>query len=280
MPEDGIARLEGWMQAVLVHPGGAGAGVASREAARFVAPDRVEEVVVPTDRLTGVDRLGIYQEMYLLRMYDALESDYPVLARRLGERRFWKLVSDYVAAHPSRSYTLNRLGDRLPEFLGTWGPLRERGVLADLARIERGISTVFDAEEDRPLASRALARLDEATLELSRLVTVGPFALLEVRSKALELLDEEPLDPGPTLRRRRSWVLLYRRDFSVQRRALTPAAGRLLADLAAGRSVAEAIGRASRARRDAPPPGALGEWFREWTELGLFREIRPAGEIG
>ncbi len=263
------------MQAVLVHPDGAEAGVASGEAARLVPPDRVEEVIVPTDRLTGVDRLGIYQEMYLLRMSDALESDYPTLARRLGERRFRRLVSDYVGAHPSRSYTLNRLGDRLPEFLRGWGPLRERGVLADLALIERAVTAVFEAVEEPPLAPADLSGLDAATLGSSRLVPVGPFAVLEVGSKALGLLDEDAGRPVPG-GRRRSWLLLHRVDFGVRRRALPPAAGRLLSALAAGRSVAAAIEDATRGRHDGPPPGVLRSWFREWMELGLFREIRRA----
>lgn len=266
-----LRRLESWMQAVLVHPGSAAAGVVSREAAKLLRPERVEDIVVPTFELTGVERLGIYQEMYLLRMSEALESDYPALARHLGEHRFRHLVSDYVAAHPSQSYTLNRLGDHLPEFLKTWGPGRWRPVRSDLARVEHAISRVFDAAEEPALSDPDLLALSSGTLAASRIAPVAAFAVLEVRSKALALLDESGEETADTTTAKpKTWVLLYRRSFAVQRQTLARAAGRLLSALAAGKTVSEAIEGVLRTG-GTPPPEQITAWFREWASLGLFR---------
>jgi hypothetical protein len=266
-----LRRLESWMQAVLVHPGSAAAGVVSREAAKLVRPELVEDIVVPTPALTGVERLGIYQEMYLLRMSEALGSDYPALARHLGEHAFRHLVSDYVAAHPSRSYTLNRLGDHLPDFLKTWGPARWRPVRSDLARVEQAISRVFDAAEESAISSSDLRALASDTLAALRIAPVHAFAVLEVRSRVLALLDES----GEESAAPKTWVLLYRRLFAVQRQSLAPAAGRLLSALAAGKTVGEAVKGILRTGRGTPPPGQITAWFREWASLGLFRGIHP-----
>ena len=48
--------------------------------------------------------------MYLLRMIEALEGDYPAVAHLLGVDAFADLVARYVEPHPSVSYTFNRLG--------------------------------------------------------------------------------------------------------------------------------------------------------------------------
>src|SRR5258708_15649257 len=74
-------------------------------------------LIIPSQTLTPEQRLGIYRDMYLSRMYDALASDYPYVEHFLGDRGFYLLIAAYVEKCPSRSYTLNRLGDQFPEFI-------------------------------------------------------------------------------------------------------------------------------------------------------------------
>ena len=98
------------MQAVVTHPGDV------YEAAASAAID-VDSLVLPSKTLQPIQRVGIYHGMYLMRMIEALEADYGALAHFMGEHAFSHLVSDYVQRFPSRSYTLNRLGDALPELI-------------------------------------------------------------------------------------------------------------------------------------------------------------------
>src|SRR5204862_520300 len=95
----------------------------------------------------------------------------------LGEERFTELVRAYVEAFASRSYTLNRLGDRLPGFLASWGPRRGRALRADLARLELAMMEVFDEVETPPLVAEALARVAPGTrfgpYELGSLLGAG-----------------------------------------------------------------------------------------------------------
>src|ERR1700693_5648101 len=68
-------------------------------------------LVLPSATLTAGERAGIYRDMYLARLVEALETDYPGLLHYLGKNAFEELGARYVAEFPSRSYTLNRLGD-------------------------------------------------------------------------------------------------------------------------------------------------------------------------
>ena len=58
--------------------------------------------------------------MYLLRMNEALEGDYPAVAHFLGDRRVRRPRRATTSqVHPSRSYTFNRLGERFPSSSAT-----------------------------------------------------------------------------------------------------------------------------------------------------------------
>ena len=73
--------------------------------------------IKPNDRLTSFDRLEIYNRVYWFRVLDCLYDDYPGLRAVLGERKFMKLITAYLAKYPSASFTLRNLGSRLEKFL-------------------------------------------------------------------------------------------------------------------------------------------------------------------
>ena len=123
------------------------------------------------------ERLAIYHDMYLLRMEEALESDYPALKHFLGDARFRALVAGYVRAHPSRSYSLNFLGGRLPDYVGAAPGLRHRGFCHDLARLEQAVAEVFDAAQEEPLRAEEIAAVPEAAWEGARLAPIAAFRL-------------------------------------------------------------------------------------------------------
>ena len=264
------------MQAVLVHADGAQVALGAPEARRFVAPEDASSVVRERGGLDAAQRLQIYAGMYPLRMRDALRSDYPALAELLGERSFEKLVADYVAVHPSRSFSLARLGDHLPEFLEGWGSPRRRGLLTDVARLERAGAQVFDAEESAPLDPDALQSVPAADWPNVRLRPAAAFRLVRVRPGAIDVLDAV-LEGHPVPQkagRGRVDVAFYRRDFVVLRRSMGPFDGNLLASLAAGETVGTALERVGKALPGGFPSGeVLSGWFAEWTRLGFFSGI-------
>ncbi|MBK9089930.1 MAG: putative DNA-binding domain-containing protein [Holophagales bacterium] len=274
-----LAEFQSWMQAVLVHPDGARVGLRAPEARRIVAPEDVSGVVRERGGLQAAERLQIYAGMYPLRMRDALRSDYPALAELLGERGFGKLVADYVAAHPSRSFTLARLGDHLPEFLTGWGSPRRRGLLTDVARLERAGGAGLRRRgigADRPFALQSVPAADWPNV---RLRPAAAFRHVQVRPGAVAILDAV-LEGNPVPQRAgrgRVEVAYYRKDFVVLRRTMGPFDGNLLAALAAGETVGSALERAARSFPGGfPSGGILSGWFAEWTRLGFFSGIeRP-----
>ncbi len=271
-----LATFQSWMQALLVHPDGARIALQTPEVRRFVSPEDARAVVRERGGLDAAERLQIYAGMYPLRMRDALRSDYPALAELLGERCFEKLVGDYVAAHPSRSLTLARLGDHLPRFLTGWGNPRRRRLLTDVARLERAGALVFDAEESAPIDAAELRSVPAADWPNVRLRPAAAFRLVAVRPGAVDVLDAV-LEGSPVpvkTGRGRVDVAYYRRDFVVLRRTLLPFDGCLLRSIAEGETVGSALERAARTfPRGVPAGEALSDLFAEWARLGIFSGV-------
>jgi hypothetical protein len=272
-PLSGIQR---WMQAVVVHPGTTEEALASPDARREVPVDRLGDVILPSRTLTPAERVGVYHGMYLLRMHDCLAGDYEALRHFLGDDAFFELVRGYVQAHPSRSYSLNRLGDHLPEYLETAAGIQRLAFCVDLARLERAVAQVFDAPETPPLSAATLGSIPDEAWERARLRTIPGFELLAFRYPVNDYLqtvrDENHDHPKPRLKR--SWVAVYRRDYSVWRLDLTRPAHDLLADLRSGTPLGEAIAAAlAIGGRRAPAADELFSWFRQWVSGGMFAAV-------
>ncbi len=277
-PELALGGLQRWLQAVIEAPGPVQRALGSHEAARLVRPGRTRDVVIPSKRLTAKERVGVYQEMYLPRMLDALEADYPALAHFLGHAAWQRLVRAYVSAHPSRSYTLNELGRRLPDFVRR-APVRRPAFCHDLARLEWAVAEVFDATETRPLSAADLAAVLPGDWPRARLVPVAALRLVTLDHDASVWLDSLKGDSHshrrPPVARRRTLLAVYRRDYAVRRREQAAAAFALLGDLVAGRPVGLAVASALSRPGTLRLPGAEAAFalFREWAAMGLFQKV-------
>jgi hypothetical protein len=275
-PELALGGLQHWLQAVIEAPGPVTRALASREAARLVRPGRTRDVVLPSRRQSADARVGVYQAMYLPRMLEALESDYPGLAHFLGHAGWQRLVRAYVTAHPSSSYTLNELGRRLPDFVRR-ARVRRPAFCHDLARLEWAVSEVFDAPETPPLDAGELARVAPGDWERAQLVPVAALRLVELDHDASDWLDslKGEAHRHPKVARRRSLLVLYRRDYAVRRREQAAAAFALLGDLVAGAPVGRAVARALGRQGAARLAGAEAAFrlFREWAAMGLFQAV-------
>jgi len=273
-PDLALGGLQQWLQAVIVHPGTVDQALAARGAAALVPASRTDRVVLPSARLSAPQRVGVYHGMYLTRMREALESDYPGLARFLGPAAWERLVQSYVEAHPSRSTTLNVLGQDLPDFART-ARVRRPAFCRDLARLEWAVTEVFDAPETPPLTEAALAAVAPGEWERARLVPVAALRLVVLEHDAGAHLDalREGKRRRPPVRRRRNRVVVCRRNYAVFRREQPAAAFALLEDLVKGLTVGRALARAVDRRGARLGADEAFRLFHDWAAMGLFRAV-------
>ncbi|HET9753680.1 MAG TPA: DNA-binding domain-containing protein [Myxococcales bacterium] len=106
----------------------------------------------PVDRsfIAGEDRLDVYARMFVCRQVDALRTDFPETAAKLGDEAFFALVERYLRAHPSEHPDLGRLGRHFAAFC----PEEVR----ELAAVEWARAEVFLEAEAPAVSAEEFAR--------------------------------------------------------------------------------------------------------------------------
>jgi len=277
--EPRLETLERWMQAVVMHPEGAAAGVRAAPARRLLpaAANRLESFVLPSKALSSVERLDIYASMYYARLLEIMDGEYPTTRRILGDKVFWKACRRFLERFPSRDRTLIHLSDQFPHFLSRHLPPGDRrGLAADVARIERAMEDVHDEARSEPLTAEEFATIDAGEWHRVRLRLVPALRILQLRYPANDYIaavreGRRPRPPHP----RATYAIVYRRGFQVYRRDQSQGQFRLLSALARGRTLEEAVRKSVSGRDDDADALAatLGAWFHEWAAARIFCAI-------
>jgi hypothetical protein len=287
-----------WFQAVITHPTGVLAGLAS-EAAQDLLPlpeGGVDSVIRGSDSMSATRRMSIYAHAYHARLIESLGESFPALRRALGEKLFNGLAFDFLRAHPPRATTLDRLADHFVLHLEATRPDRPRDVsrgacpqacwpdlLIDLARLEWSIDRVFDGpgDEERPvLGVQDLRQIPPSEWPATRLRLLASLRSLAMRfpvSAYYGELRRAQVDavvppPAPAL----SFVAIFRRDWIVRRIELSALEFELLCCLQAGKTVEEGIRQATRGFEGSEQElgRAVHAAFELLAHQGLFAGLR------
>lgn len=263
------------MQAVVQHPGGAAAGIAST-AARSHLDVEPSDVVASTAKLGPHERLELYNRGYHARLLECLRTAYPALLEMVGPELFEAFARDYLAARPPRSYTLLALTHGFADHLQATRPDEDApgpepwvDLIVDVARAEQAFVAVFEGAGSEGQAWLRPEGLSEEPLLAARLQIAPAFRLLSTRFALAEFLlatrrgeRETPYPPA-----REGGLALTRRDFVVILTPLDRAQRDVLQALAGGASIA---GAAETAGVD---PLEAWAWVRAWSSRVFFRSL-------
>jgi hypothetical protein len=266
------------VQTVIVHPGSNIEAVTSPEAQEKISVWSMPEVILPSKTLSSVERLGIYRGMYQARLREALQADYPGLLHFLGEEKFSQLAAGYIQAYPSRSYTLNRLGDFLPEYLQVAAGIPRRKFVCELASFELTLSQLFDAAESPVLTPQDVAGVPLEAWQTARLNPIEAFRLSTFAYPVNAYLRSvREGKPARKIRRKNTWLALFRRHYTTWRLELSRPAFDLLGALTSGQSLGEVVQSFGSGKRARFTEAELFRWLREWVAEGMFQGVDFSG---
>lgn len=221
-----------------------------------------------TPRTGSIDaRWHIYADGFLARLVEAIENDYPTLAKVLGGGPLRSLTARYVSRFPPRSHDLGRFGDRLPAFLETDALAGDLPFLPDLARFEWAVAEAFVVPDVDELSWADLVGPGpEAATELPLALRPGT-ALVGSMWPILEIWScrEQPTKTiDVPLARAARTVLVSRRGIEIVCRQATSLEVLLF-------RVAESTGRLADVLDDeGSQVGELVRAFRALVEDGVF----------
>ncbi len=220
-------------------------------------------------------RLEIYVSMYRARLVEALESQFPRLARRLGSEDFAALCRDYAGDVPSRHPSLRELGRALPAWLAAKRPARP--ALAALAALEWARVDLHDQADEPVMTLEVLGEVPPEEFAALPLRLIAAHRFVEVDGGTEGLWDalgpeteEPPRHPDGAFAGTAATLLVWRQGIAVYHRAL-------------GSSECAALGEAARgvpfglvcdslcAAGDEETAAARGfGWLSTWIADGLL----------
>jgi hypothetical protein len=236
---------------------------------------KVEAQIAGDDRLSAVDRVDIYANMYFYRLHDCLAQDFSAVRAVIGDARFHNLITDYLLMHPSAHPSLRFAGSRLPEMLRTHKLSHRWPFLADLARLEWALLDAFDAPDAQLLRESDLDRVSPSDWDTLRFRLTPSVQLLDADWDVDAMWSriqhgERPDTPARTP----TALVVWRRDFRVFHRAVDRLERDALVDLREGKRfgvLCEHIAAAVVGGDDATA-AALG-LLQRWIAEGLLARI-------
>jgi len=243
-------------------------------------------LVVSDGRASADERVQVYAYMYRARITEALQSQFPRLARLLGGEAFAELAFAYVTEHPSRNPSLRFLGTALPEWLDGQG----RAALSDLARLEWARADVFDTADEPLLTVDALRtwpledflRLPVKLVAAQRIVTVDfeigeSWERIGAASQEGDGEDEcdhdaAPVDVeiAPSQRAAGESLLVWRQGAAVYHRVLDEAERAVLELAAAGTTFGAICDTLPSWRSTEEASAQAFSWLWSWTTAELL----------
>lgn len=233
----------------------------------------VETHVVGTVRVPVATRLAIYGGAYRSRLGEALESNYPALAKLLGAADFERLTNDYVSTHDSPYFSVRYYGDALPQFLAAHEDYAAAPVLAELAQWEWAMTSVFDAADAAPLAHTALERIPPqqwAQLRFGWHPSVQRLALSWNVPQLWQALTGESERPAPSLTAAPVPWLLWRQELTSYFRSLGATEASALDAARSGWPFGELCELLCSELGDEQAPLEAATLLRGWIAAGLI----------
>lgn len=285
-----LDQIQRWMQTAIMNMGGAQAGVASAEAREIidVGPGDVDTVLTRSKRQNALERLDVYNRAYFARLIECLREEFPALRHAVGDDAFDQFALGYLQKYPSRSYTLNELGNNFRSYLIESRPAEdasdEQGVnlgdfLIDLVTLEQTYNEVFDGpgvEGRTLLTAEQIASIPPERWLDARLEPVVCLRLLQLRYPVHRHITavrkkQNPPYPAP----RATYLAVTRRKYVIRRIQITREQYSFLQTLVASETIGEAIARTATDNTATSRLAAkLRKWFTMFMAEGFFQAVR------
>lgn len=183
----------------------------------------IADAIDESPSIPASTRLGVYSDAYRLRLIEALESNFPVLAKLLGTEGFSRMAQQYCVTHPSRHFSIRWFGHQLADFLTVFPDYREQPWFAELASWEWRVAAAFDAADASLLTIDHLGGIAPEEWPALRFIPHPSLRRLALTTNVAAIVKAAANDeslPTPQLLNHRVEWMIWRKELLVQYRSL------------------------------------------------------------
>lgn len=168
------------------------------------------------DEEMAIHRLDVYANMYFFRLVDVLGDQYEALRYVLGHDTFKLMCVDFFKMYPTENFSLDYIGDNLPEFLEEHNPPDRPQYLPELTKLERARYKMIVAPDSEALTPESLqtipaehwGNLQFRSIPALQLMTFE-YPIHKVWRAMRDESEVPTLAPDPTA------IVVWRSDFTV-----------------------------------------------------------------
>ena len=263
-----LAQTQQLFWKLITAPEGVAAGLAGLSRAER---DAADGLVRGDTRLSSVERLDVYANMYFFRIRDCLKDDFAAVAAVVGEAAFHNLITDYLLVHPSSHFSLHYVGQHLPRFVATHAIAKTWPYLPDLAALEWSIMEAFDAPDAEPITAASLATIPAERWATLRFAVTPSLRMLrldwpvhEVWARTQRGEDAGEVRATPTV------IRVWRQNLRVFHRAIDVTESAALGAVTNGATFAETCESIAAVADDAAPAEAAAALLQAWLADALL----------
>lgn len=254
-------------------------------AAALMAP---ADVVPPSPQIAALAQqpgFAVYRNTVMTGCINALQANYPAVARLVGEAWFRAAAAIYSRAHRPMHPSLLDHGEGFAEFLAGFEPARELAYLPDVARLDRCWTEAHIAADAAPVAAAAVARL--TTEELASAVlqphpaarwawfAEAPIMTIWARNRTSTFTTGDGGEDAPEIAWHGEGALLTRPLAQIQWVGMTAAGCAFLDTCAAGADLAAAAAAALAIDADTD----LAQLMAVTLQAGTFSQLSFHDEL-
>jgi hypothetical protein len=221
-------------------------------------------------------RYAVYRNNVTVGLIRALEANFPVVRKLLGEDYFAGFARDFAQNNPPQSPLMFQYGLDFPQALDKDDDLSSYPYFGDVARLEILWRESYHAADAVPLGSGVLAAIEPELLFTSRFVVhpatrllASPFAIHSIFTVNKQDSSEKVFDPEQA-----QSVLLTRPVFEVEVFLLSASQFVFFSGLVNGDSLGDALDRAA----DVDPDFDLAATLALLLQSGAFQSIQSNNE--
>lgn len=221
-------------------------------------------------------RYAVYRNNVTVGLIRALEANFPVVRRLLGEEYFAGFARDFAQGHPPQSPLMFQYGADFPAALERAEDLASYPYLADVARLEIIWRESYHATDANPLDADALASIDPEILFDCRLgkhpatgLIQSTFAIHAIFAANRPDVENHVFDPVQP-----QCILVTRPHYDVAIYPVTPDQFEFFQILMNAGSLADAMDRAATIEPNFDLPATLALMLQS----GAFQSIQQGDE--
>lgn len=216
------------------------------------------------------ERFDVYADAWFLRLEESLKDDFAALRFYLDEELWIKTLRSYLRTHPSRSYTIARLGDSLPEFLRSQG---FKNWQVELAQFELDLCRSLTAADPKLFDISSLQLMNDTEIE-SLSLKLQPATFIhkfefDVVSLFEQSQNEFASEESPSISKNE--VVIYRNNWNATFEKISDHNEfQFLTALTNPRSLGELADLFTDSSTDQSPSEEWIAWLTKWSQRGAI----------